>query len=104
MTKKAVGSIRILENETRFEIDAEKADAYAAALATGLSLEKGASILPFEGDPAAGGEDRLGRGKPKPHRKGGAPSADKPGGKKWAGKPGKFAKGKKFKPGKSRKP
>ncbi len=104
VTKKAVGSIRILEHETRFEIDADKAEAYAAALERGETLEKGATIHRFEGDPAAGGEDRPDRGKPKPHRKGKAPGAEKPAGKKWAGKPGGFAKGKKFKPGGKRKP
>lgn len=53
VTKRDVGSIKILDNETRFEISAEQADAFAAAVArTGGVIENGITIA-ASGAPSA---------------------------------------------------
>ncbi|MEO5805127.1 DEAD/DEAH box helicase [Devosia sp.] len=49
VTKTAVGSIRILENETQFEIATNKAQAFAASIAQNGSGERGVSITTIEG-------------------------------------------------------
>lgn len=47
VTKRDIGSIKIFDNETRFEIAADKADAFAATVASnGSSIENGADIRP----------------------------------------------------------
>ena len=66
ITRRDVGSIKIFEDETRFEISAEKAAEYAEKIARGGNVEKGASIAPASGlsqeprqaTPAAKGSDR----------------------------------------------
>ncbi|PHP67273.1 helicase [Zhengella mangrovi] len=89
VTRAAVGSIRILDHETRFEIETSVADAFAAAVAKGGALEKGARIVPADGE-GAGAPAR------KPHRKGTKPpehkgGPGKAGAKDWgdAKRPGK---------------
>jgi ATP-dependent RNA helicase DeaD len=49
VTKADVGSIKIDDLETRFEIAADKAEAFAAHLAHSRSLEKGVTIKPATG-------------------------------------------------------
>jgi ATP-dependent RNA helicase DeaD len=44
VTKSAIGSIRILDTETRFEVAPDQADAYAAAIARPGAVEKGVTI------------------------------------------------------------
>ncbi|MDC9824060.1 DEAD/DEAH box helicase [Devosia sp. ZB163] len=47
VTKRDIGSIKIFDTETRFEIAADKADAFAATVASnGSSIENGADIRP----------------------------------------------------------
>jgi ATP-dependent RNA helicase DeaD len=47
VTKRDIGSIKIFDTETRFEIAADKADAFAATVASnGSSFENGADIKP----------------------------------------------------------
>jgi len=47
VTKRDIGSIKIFDTETRFEIAADKADAFARTVATnGSSIENGATIEP----------------------------------------------------------
>ncbi|MGV3491507.1 MAG: DEAD/DEAH box helicase [Devosia sp.] len=47
VTKRDIGSIKIFDNETRFEIAADKAEAFAATVASnGSSIENGADIKP----------------------------------------------------------
>ncbi len=101
VTKREIGSIRILDTESRFEIIADRADGFAAAVGKGAG-EKGVVIQRAE---AVGKPERpAGAWTKKPHRKGpsshapnsgsyGAPK-DRPGEKP---KPEKF-KPKKFKP------
>jgi len=99
VTKREIGSIRILDTESRFEIAADRADGFAAAVRKGTG-EKGVVIQHAE----AGGtpERPAGAWTKKPHRKGpsshapksGHPPKDRPGEKS---KPEKF-KPKKFKP------
>ncbi|MCR5855681.1 DEAD/DEAH box helicase [Mesorhizobium sp. J428] len=50
VTKAAIGSIRILEDETRFEVAPDKADAYAQAIARPGAVEKGVTIAPLSDD------------------------------------------------------
>ncbi len=76
VTKRDVGSIRIDDNETRFEISAEKAAAYADRIGEAGALERGIIIAPAGGNrgPSA-----------KPSRfkdKRGKPAGDKPFAKK----------------------
>ncbi len=55
VTKRDVGSIKILDNETRFEISAQRAEAFAAAIArSGGSIENGITIAAAGPSPAAG--------------------------------------------------
>ncbi|BCH31427.1 DEAD/DEAH box helicase [Mesorhizobium sp. L-8-10] len=67
VTKREIGSIRILDTESRFEIIADKADDFAKAVKQHGTGEKGVVIQRAEG----GGPDEAG-GMPgrKPHRKG----------------------------------
>lgn len=50
VTKGDIGSIRIFDTESLFEIAADKADAYAKIIAKHGSGEKGVTISPVEGD------------------------------------------------------
>ena len=76
VTKRDVGSIKILDDETRFEISPEKSGAFAAAIArSGGSIENGITIA-AAGAPTVTGK-RFGRndapGKPKKASKGAPP-------------------------------
>jgi ATP-dependent RNA helicase DeaD len=51
VTKGSVGSIRILDHETRFEIARDAADAFAAAVREKGAIEKGVAIARIDGDP-----------------------------------------------------
>ena len=52
LTKRDIGSIKILDEETRFEISADKADAFAAAIArNGGNIENGITIRSADGTP-----------------------------------------------------
>ena len=64
VTKSAVGSIRILDNETRFEISTDKAEAFAAAVMEQGPLERGATITRLLDPGAEPAQER------RPHRKG----------------------------------
>ena len=71
VTKAAIGSIRILEDETRFEVAPDKADAYAAAIARPGAVEKGVTISQLSDDapPAPPREQRPSfRDKPRPKK------------------------------------
>ncbi|ODN70675.1 DEAD/DEAH box helicase [Methylobrevis pamukkalensis] len=57
ITKREVGSIRILERETRFEIHPEKADAYLLAITRGDGVEKGVTITPMGPGEDGGADD-----------------------------------------------
>ncbi|MCB1383131.1 MAG: DEAD/DEAH box helicase [Notoacmeibacter sp.] len=90
VTRKDVGSIRILDEESRFEVSASVADAYGAAIAAKGTLEKGMRIAPFTGDPADGvPAPNPPKGRPSAYRKGGKGDFDAPRGdfkkKKWQG-------------------
>ena len=78
VTRTDVGSIRILENETRFEISQAMASAYRAQLAKGVELEKGARITAFEGNPMDGDEGRREQTDRPPSRKGPKPDFSEP--------------------------
>jgi ATP-dependent RNA helicase DeaD len=63
VTKRDIGSIKIFDTETRFEIAADKADAFAATVASnGSSIENGADIKPSSapGFQKRGKPDRFG--------------------------------------------
>ena len=67
VTKREIGSIRILDTESRFEIVADRADGFAAAVRQGTG-EKGVVIQRAEGGGKSG--EPAGSWKKKPHRKG----------------------------------
>ena len=103
VTKRDVGSIRIDDTETRFEISADKAADFAARISEPGSTERGIVIAPADEERPRSGKPKFrDGGKPdfkpgtkpfkKPHRKGGS-GEHRPGGKPFAGKrpPGKFA-------------
>ncbi len=50
VTKSAIGSIRILDTETRFEVAPDQAEAYAKAIAKPGAVEKGVSIARLAAD------------------------------------------------------
>jgi len=50
VTKSAIGSIRILDTETRFEVAPDQADAFAKAIAKPGAVEKGVSIARLAAD------------------------------------------------------
>ncbi len=89
VTKREIGSIRILETESRFEIVADKAEAFAKAIKQHGTGEKGVVIERSDGPGEAGAAP--GR---KPHRKGtfraksGMPPEDRRE-KRWEKKPKK---------------
>lgn len=65
VTKREIGSIRILETESRFEIVADKAEDFVKAVKQHGTGEKGVTIERSEGPDEAGGTPAR-----KPHRKG----------------------------------
>ena len=90
VTRKDVGSIRILDDESRFEVAGNVAAAYAAAIEANGTLEKGARISPFTGDPMEGvPAPNPPKGRPSAYRKGAKGDFDAPRGdfkkKKWQG-------------------
>lgn len=93
VTKRDVGSIKIDDTETRFEIAADKADEYAAHLKRKGVVEKGITITPARGAPSGAFDDRPKSGfKPKFKGKAG-PKNDGPKGDGPPRKPGKKPKG-----------
>ena len=77
VTKRDVGSIRIEEHETRFEIAADKADAYAERIGGAGALERGIVIQPAGAPrPHAPKPAKFKDRRPKPS--GGTPYAKKP--------------------------
>jgi len=83
VTKRDVGSIRIDDTETRFEISADKADAYSAHLSGKTGLERGITITRGGDSGPAARQERPDRAyKPKkPHHRGqGKPEWEKPSG------------------------
>ena len=106
ITRDDVGSIKILDEETRFEISADKAAEFAARVAKAGSGEKGVVISPAEGRPretrADGPAPRKAWQTPRPEAdESASPEPDrkerpaKPAGQPWSKKPG----GKKAGPG-----
>ena len=51
LTKRDIGFIRLLDNETRFEVRPEKADSFLEALSTAKGSDKGLRVTKFVGDP-----------------------------------------------------
>ena len=91
VTKREIGSIRILDTESRFEIAPDRADAFAAAVRQGTP-EKGVVIQRIEGhQEAAKPADPRPK---KPHRKGQSAHPPKP----QAGEARDYKPKKKFKP------
>ena len=93
VTKREIGSIRILDTESRFEIIADRADGFAAAIREHGTGEKGVVIQRVEGGPIKA-EAPGGSWTKKPHRKGPTTHSPKP---RAEGAPSDHAK-KKFKP------
>nr|WP_246591369.1 DEAD/DEAH box helicase [Aminobacter anthyllidis] len=81
VTKTEIGSIRIFDTESHFEIVAKRADNYARTVEQNGSGEKGVDIKRLAGAP--GGGDSAGKPK-KQHRKGQYDPSDKPPFKKKA--------------------
>ncbi|PZF78643.1 ATP-dependent helicase [Aestuariivirga litoralis] len=109
ITRDDVGSIKIFDDETRFEISADKAAEFAERVARIGSGEKGVTITPADGKPREARQDgpapRKAWQTPRPEMEGtpdGGPAQApaKPGKKAWP--KGEFAKKKAFgeKPGK----
>ena len=93
VTKREIGSIRILDTESRFEIIPDRADGFAAAIREHGTGEKGVVIQRVEGGPTKA-EEPGGSWTKKPHRKGPASHSSKP---RTEGAPADHAR-KKFKP------
>jgi len=107
ITRDDVGSIKIFDEETRFEISAEKAAEFAERVAHAGSGEKGVIITPAEGKPREAKHDGAGPRKawqtPRPAAEEGSPAetaaGSKPAKRAWSkpefgkaapkGKPGK---------------
>ena len=69
VTKRDIGSIKIFDTETRFEISAEKADAFAATVSSnGSSIENGADIRPSSAPMGAQRKTYKPRDEAAPHR------------------------------------
>ncbi len=93
VTKRAVGSIKILDAESQFEIAGDNADSFWAAVKENGTGEKGVTIQKLDGKPAPARAARsdessppswksVKKGKFKPRKKpGGAPSSGEPPGK-----------------------
>jgi len=96
VTKREVGSIKIDDTETRFEIAADKADEFAQHLKRGTGLERGVSIAPAGRGPskpprAKDGYEPKPKFKPRPKREAGPGDAPRPAktGSKGYGKKGR---------------
>jgi ATP-dependent RNA helicase DeaD len=77
VTKREIGSIRILDTESRFEIVSDRADGFAAAVLQHGTGEKGVVIQ--RADDSGKPENPAGAWTKKPHRKGPSSHAPKPG-------------------------
>lgn len=101
VTKKDVGSIKIDETETRFEIAGDKAAAYVEHLAERGTGEKGVTIVPLDGAP---NHRSAPRGKPSGPKPSGPKPAKRAAEKRpdWSDRPDQARKGPK--PGKPAKP
>ncbi|MEO5325719.1 DEAD/DEAH box helicase [Mesorhizobium sp. CC13] len=80
VTKREIGSIRIFDTDSHFEVISERADAFARAVEEQGTLEKGVTIRRVDGPPAP----EAPRGPKKPHRKGQFDPSAKPPFKKKA--------------------
>lgn len=96
VTKREVGSIKIEDTETRFEIAADKADDFARHLKQGTGLERGITITPAGRGPSKPPRVREGfepkaKFKPRPKHKAGPGDAPRPAktGSKGFGKKGR---------------
>ncbi len=102
VTKREVGSIKIDDTETRFEIAADKADEFAQHLKRGTGLERGVTIAPAGRGPSKPPRAREGfepkpkfeakpKFKPRPKREAGPGDAPRPAktGSKGFGKKGR---------------
>ena len=96
VTKREVGSIKIDDTETRFEIAADKADEFAQHLKRGTGLERGVTIAPAGRGPskpprAKEGYEPKPKFKPRPKREAGPGDAPRPAktGSKGYGKKGR---------------
>jgi len=96
VTKREVGSIKIDDTETRFEIAADKADEFAQHLKRGTGLERGVTIAPTGRGPskpprAKEGYEPKPKFKPRPKREAGPGDAPRPAktGSKGYGKKGR---------------
>ncbi|PRD43386.1 helicase [Phyllobacterium phragmitis] len=98
VTKRDVGSIRILETETRFEITASKAGEYLTAIKERGSGEKGVTIRPAA-DSAPSGAPAPRQSKPYSQDRGAEPKA-----KSWAKKDNASKPYRNDKPAKAKKP
>ena len=93
VSKRDVGSIRIDDTETRFEISADKAAGFAEQINRPGGMERGIVISPSDGRQRQRAPEFKHGGKPdkkpfrKPHRGKGAPSAHHPAGKPKGKKP-----------------
>ena len=76
VTKREIGSIRILDTESRFEIIPDRADGFAAAIREHGTGEKGVVIQRVDGSAKA--EEAGGGWAKKPHRKGPSSHSPKP--------------------------
>ncbi|MBC7907672.1 MAG: DEAD/DEAH box helicase [Rhodospirillaceae bacterium] len=91
ITKQEIGAIRILEHDTKFEIDAEVADRFTAAIRQIVRPE--GRIEPMGEAPSGEHDHRKPRATP-PDRRTDKPNAAPPGRKApWKGKPGGKPKG-----------
>ncbi|WP_378949406.1 DEAD/DEAH box helicase [Mesorhizobium sp. ANAO-SY3R2] len=89
VTKHEIGSIRIFDTESHFEVVANRADDYARTVEQNGTGEKGVDIRRLEGGPAS----EAPRGPKKPHRKGQFDPSDKRPFKKKSFEKAPFAKG-----------
>lgn len=83
ITRDDVGSIKIFEDETRFQITADKAEEFAARIRSGGSVEKGVVITPATARPREERDERHEREEPRAETS--PPKAKK---QPWSGKPG----------------
>jgi ATP-dependent RNA helicase DeaD len=100
VTKRDIGSIRIFDRETKFEIAAHAADRFLAAASRPDEKDEGVRFQPSRGKPPSpGGRGGHPGGNKPPFKK---PGVGKPSGGKWQGKPaagpGKWAGKKAAKP------
>ncbi len=99
VTKRDVGSIRIVENETRFEIAPQHAKRFIETIETNGTGEKSVTITRFDGDPNDDAGGRRGAGRKGYGRSGGDPGERSRGASSGpsGGKTARFAGKKPFK-------